>query len=158
MIQDCPCGSKKTFQECCERFISGQLFPVTPEELMRSRYTAYAVSNMDYIIRTMKPPAADHFRAENTTTDTQHYPWVKLHIIRSEHNNTDGTVEFQAYYLNANTLCVLHEISQFRRDDGIWYYIDGTMPETQNPVKKISRNDLCVCGSEKKFKKCCGKS
>lgn len=152
----CPCGSKKTYSLCCGKFINGAL-PATPEELMRSRYTAYAIGNFEYIMRTMKSPAADHFQIEEAHTTAKQHKWVGLTVIQTAQESSDGMVEFKAYYLHANNLYVLHEISQFRRDDDAWYYIDSKTPATQHLVKKMSRNDLCICGSEKKFKKCCNR-
>src|SRR5579872_6887463 len=63
MVQNlnCPCASGKTYLDCCGVFITHQKLPSTPKELMRSRYTAYYQVNTDYIARTMKSPAADHF-------------------------------------------------------------------------------------------------
>ena len=65
-MQYCPCGTGKTYLDCCGIFISNQKIPSTPEELMRSRYTAYNQVNIDYIVHTMKSPAADNFDAETT--------------------------------------------------------------------------------------------
>ena len=57
----CPCGSKKNYADCCQPFIELKKIPETPEQLMRSRYTAYTQANMDYIVRTMRGKAAADF-------------------------------------------------------------------------------------------------
>ena len=38
--EKCPCGSGKTYAACCKKIISGEKKAETPEELMRSRYSA----------------------------------------------------------------------------------------------------------------------
>ncbi len=45
----CPCHSLKPYEKCCKTFINEVVFPQSPEQLMRSRYTAYTQANMDYI-------------------------------------------------------------------------------------------------------------
>ncbi|HSG62441.1 MAG TPA: SEC-C metal-binding domain-containing protein, partial [Pseudomonadales bacterium] len=37
----CPCGSNKPFAKCCDRFLSGAQHAKTPEQLMRSRFSAF---------------------------------------------------------------------------------------------------------------------
>lgn len=39
----CVCGSQQTFALCCEPFIKQRKVATTPEQLMRSRYSAYAL-------------------------------------------------------------------------------------------------------------------
>ncbi len=147
----CPCGSRKEFKGCCERFISGQQPPGTPEELMRSRYTAYSTANMAYIAQTMKAPASKNFDANTAEQWTRKVSWQGLTIIRSTMEQNTGIVEFIAYYSENEHPQQLHEVSQFERVDGKWYYIDGITRQT-----KVGRNELCPCGSQKKYKKCCG--
>ena len=53
----CPCCSSKEYDDCCSKFISGAAVPTTPEELMRSRYTAFTKANVDYIFKTMRGAA-----------------------------------------------------------------------------------------------------
>lgn len=48
--QHCYCCSGKTFADCCEPFVTLKANATTAEELMRSRYTAYALANATYII------------------------------------------------------------------------------------------------------------
>lgn len=158
-MKKCPCGNEITYEQCCGKFIKGQEIAQTPSALMRSRYTAYATADIAYIIRTMKAPALDHFHADAEAASAKSPRWVKLRILNTAVEGDHGTVTFQAYYIDktdANKVRVLHEISQFRRDQGIWYYIDGTFPNDGPEVIHLQRNDLCVCGSQKKFKKCCG--
>ncbi|BBD09151.1 SEC-C motif domain-containing protein [Desulfovibrio ferrophilus] len=52
--KDCPCGSGKEYTACCEPIINGTPAP-TAEALMRSRYSAYVVGNIDYIQTSLAP-------------------------------------------------------------------------------------------------------
>ena len=63
MSKVCPCGNNLNYADCCERFINGTSIPATPEELMRSRYTAYTLANVDYIKDTVREPASMGFNA-----------------------------------------------------------------------------------------------
>ena len=51
----CPCYSGKLYEECCEPFHSKKEFPKTAEELMRSRYAAFAIPNGEYLWQTTLP-------------------------------------------------------------------------------------------------------
>ncbi|MHB1947670.1 MAG: YchJ family protein [Gammaproteobacteria bacterium] len=159
-MQNCPCGSSKPFTQCCDVFISGKIIPSTPEELMRSRYTAYTQANMDYIAQTMKPPANIDFDAEATGEWAKSVTWIKLEVIKSSVENKKGFVEFKADFFENQKHYLMHELSEFDLIDGRWYYIDGKQLEKLPPrtAKKIPRNDPCPCGSLKKYKKCCGSS
>lgn len=157
----CPCGTGKTYMDCCGLFISHQKIPSTPEELMRSRYTAYSLANIDYIIHTMKSPAADHFDAEEACEWAKKASWAGLDVIKTQYDDNKGLVEFRARYsLNGNEN-ILHELSEFICENGKWYYVNGIQPTKKyiaRAAEKIGRNDSCPCGSHKKYKKCCGKT
>uniref|UniRef100_UPI003563DCE8 YchJ family protein n=1 Tax=Desulfosarcina sp. TaxID=2027861 RepID=UPI003563DCE8 len=51
----CPCGSGKDYEDCCGPLIKGDRVADTAEDLMRSRYTAHAKKNFDYIFETTHP-------------------------------------------------------------------------------------------------------
>ncbi len=162
MSQDaCPCASGKTFQECCEPFLLGHAKPSTATQLMRSRYTAYALSAVDYLYETSGPRVQKEFDAANTKTWSQSALWTGLEILK-EHkgakDDEEGVVEFIAHYTVKEKPFNHHEIASFARYNGNWVFIDGRIVGT-DPVRrespKIGRNDPCPCGSGKKFKKCC---
>ena len=51
----CPCQSGKLYAHCCEPFHLAQAIPTTAEQLMRSRYAAYTLVNIPYIVTTTVP-------------------------------------------------------------------------------------------------------
>lgn len=158
VMENCVCGSQKNYADCCGRFINGQQFPATPEELMRSRYTAYTQINLDYIAHTMKSPAADDFDPVSMRQWEEKIEWISLEILATTVNADQGWVEFLAYFYEDKQKQVIHELSEFHRIDGKWYYIDGKQPKQRPVVAEtlVGRNDPCPCDSGKKYKKCCG--
>ena len=121
----CPCGTGNEYLNCCGIFISGQKTPPTPEALMRSRYTAYHLIDMDYIANTMKSPAADHFDVKATTKWAKKVNWTQLEIIKTIDGSETAYVEFRAHYNLKNKKYILHETSEFSFQDGKWYYVNG---------------------------------
>lgn len=151
-MENCPCGSNKAYSVCCGVFISGQKVAPTPEALMRSRYTAYTKANVDYIEKTMRGPAMKHFDKKEAAAWAKEAHWLGLQVLGSTQKDKSGTVEFIASYSVAGQNQSMRELSQFELDNEQWYYVDGA----EKP-SKVGRNELCSCGSQKKFKKCCGK-
>lgn len=155
----CPCGSEKPYSLCCGMFIEQHSQPQTPEQLMRSRYTAYTMTNLDYIKKTMQGAAALHFDLESAQKRSEHAQWLRLDVLNSyldPKNSKRGFVEFKAYYRLAKQEHCMHELSEFLLQDGRWYYVDGKIVMEAPAKVKINRNDPCICGSGKKYKKCCG--
>lgn len=148
----CFCGNKQPFSSCCQPYINGNIIPQTPEQLMRSRYTAYVTHNADYLIATWHPDCQAQNWREELHLSFQNTKWIGLCVISSSYakNNEQGYVEFSACFINekADHKQLIHERSRFICIENRWYYIDGITP-------KIGRNDLCPCSSGKKFKKCC---
>lgn len=155
-MTDCPCGSSASYQKCCGPFVEGKKNPDTPEQLMRSRYTAYSMAKVEYIGNTMYGRASKDFNAEAAEEWAKKVKWMKLQIINSDMDGDKGTVEFVAHFSDNGRASVLHELSEFVKKDGKWFYIDGRVPQASTVMSQTTgRNDPCPCGSGKKFKKCC---
>jgi SEC-C motif-containing protein len=158
----CPCGSSKRYADCCAPYIAGKQLPPTPEALMRSRYSAFTQADVQYIAETMKGPVARQFDPEGARQWAQHVTWMGLQVVHaSSVTNTDtkGTVEFIVNYRFQGKVESIHEISEFQRENGHWYYVDGKAGARamhRNQSVKVGRNDPCPCNSGKKYKKCCG--
>ncbi len=150
----CHCKSRKKYHDCCKPFLSGASTPKTPEELMRSRYSAFCEKNIEYLVSTHHPSKQkpdERHALENTINQAQ---WLGLKIISTEKtpDQLTGYVEFAAFYKDSE-IRQFHERSKFIFENDQWYYLDGVFLE---PVK-LGRNELCWCGSSKKYKKCHGK-
>ncbi|MBL6946305.1 MAG: SEC-C domain-containing protein [Rhodospirillales bacterium] len=159
-MAQCPCGSASDFDECCGPIIGGA--PARdPEALMRSRFTAFVHGNLDHIENTHASDVRDDFNRSAAESTANSVEWVSLEICGTSGGGEDddaGTVEFVARFKQDGELMVHHELSNFRREDGRWVYVDGKMNPKSAPrrVEKVGRNEPCPCGSGKKYKKCCG--
>ena len=125
----CPCNSDKTYGECCGLYHAGwQVIPrphaPTPEALMRSRYSAYALKLADYLLGTW------HGSTAPGEIDFPPTKWLGLEIKHAETRGGAGIVEFIARYRDSTGRAGrLHEVSRFVSDgvglDARWLYIDG---------------------------------
>lgn len=98
----------------------------TPEQLMRSRYTAYVVKDADYLVRTTHPSSRVDGLAESIRAWMRKVEWLKLHVVTTEAgtaNDDVGQVEFVAEYLTDTAPGRHHECSVFEKIDGDWYYL-----------------------------------
>lgn len=158
----CPCGSEKEYLDCCQPLIKGERAAETAEALMRSRYTAHAYKEYDYIFDTTLPSKREESDRKGTAAWSKKLEWQRLEIREVEKGGPDdatGTVEFVARYRKNGKAFDHHEVAEFIREDDRWYFKDGKPPQAVQAVRqgpKIGRNDPCPCGSGKKFKKCCG--
>lgn len=120
---NCLCLSGEAYMECCGRFHSGGAEAATAEQLMRSRYSAFALLNAEYLRKTWYP--------ETAPADLELDPameWRRLDILSTERGgplDSEGTVEFKAYFRHDGERGVHHETSRFVRVDRRWYYVDG---------------------------------
>ncbi|MDO5619220.1 YchJ family protein [Kocuria sp.] len=124
----CPCGSGDTYGNCCRPFHHGKAAP-TAETLMRSRFSAFAVGDEAHLLRTWDPST----RPDSVDLDPD-LRWYRLDI-----NGTTGggpfedwgTVDFTAHYKpvpgSQAPRGTQRENSRFRRHDGQWFYLDGTL-------------------------------
>jgi SEC-C motif domain protein len=127
---------------------------------MRSRYSAYVLGEIDYIIATHDAGGAEVDR-EATEQWAKTAEWLGLEIRATEGGGPDdatGMVEFVARYRDKGHDLAHHERSTFRRHDGRWRYVDGVQvkPPPVRAEPRAGRNDPCPCGSGKKFKRCHG--
>ncbi len=126
LMNNCPCNSGQNYSDCCGLFIDNKQLPRTPEQLMRSRYTAYTQANIEYIAKTMKPPASNGFDPDAALAWARQVTWLGLEVIQSRmENDSIGFVEFCAHYKEDNKRCTLHELSEFHLEMDQWYYING---------------------------------
>ncbi|WP_328518297.1 YchJ family protein [Actinoplanes sandaracinus] len=104
---------------CCGLLYEGRP-AADPEALMRSRFSAYALDNSDYVVRTWHPQT----RPEAVTAEPG-MRWTRLEVL--EHGgggvfDAEGTVDFRAHYTDGGRPGVLAEKSRFVRHDGRWVY------------------------------------
>lgn len=162
MTKPCPCGSGKEHVECCIPYIKGEKPAPTAEALMRSRYSAYALKELDYLKTSLAPEALDGHDDASVREWAEKSEWLGLEIHdkwAGEEGDEQGIVEFSAKYAIDGEEMTHRERGEFRKIGDDWRYVDGQMVSGP-PVRKerkIGRNEPCPCGSGKKYKKCCGR-
>ncbi len=160
-MNNCPCGSGLAYSSCCEPIINGSLPAETAEKLMRARYSAHVAVQMDFIFETTHPDQRQDYDHKGTREWAEGTDWQGLEIIATQNGgpaDDSGEVEFIARFSENDIRREHHERAQFKRQDGRWYFHDGTLVKPRPiTVSKIGRNDPCSCGSGLKYKKCCGK-
>ncbi len=158
----CVCGLAPDTEQCCGRFIRGDDTPATAEALMRSRYAAYVLGEIDYIVSSHHPERRDDVDAAGARSWSEQAQWEGLDVHRAEGGEDDdeGVVDFTARYMSSGHLVHHRERAQFKKHDGKWYFFDSEMLRGKPVVRegrKVGRNEPCPCGSGKKYKKCCGR-
>ena len=115
----------------------GKLTSATAEMLMRSRYSAYSMSLVDYLVETTAPKTRTKNLAADIKKSIGAICWLSLDIVNIEQGGpTDkiGKVEFIAHFTetgpdNISRTSSLHELSRFNRFQGHWVYLDGKILE-----------------------------
>ena len=131
---------------------------------MRSRYSAFVEGDIDYIMETHDPDTVGQIDREGTEEWAKASDWKGLEILETEaggENDSFGRVDFCATYELKGTKVEHRESATFRKHNDTWYFVDGQQiagPPVKREGPKIGRNDPCICGSGKKYKKCCGKA
>ncbi len=116
----CPCGLGEDYASCCGRLHAGAPAP-TAESLMRSRYSAFAVRDAGYLLRTWHPSG----RPRTFSLDPA-LRWIRLAVLETHDGglfDATGTVQFRAMYVQQGQRGVLEETSRFIRQDRRWSYL-----------------------------------
>jgi len=128
---------------------------------MRARYSAYVFAKMDFVFDSTHPDHRQGYDHAGTKEWAETAEWQGLEIIGTNRGGVDdsvGEVEFIARFTEKGAKREHHEAGQFKRKDGSWYFTEGKMVRPKPlTVTRIGRNDPCSCGSDLKYKKCCGK-
>jgi SEC-C motif-containing protein len=123
--EPCPCGGK-TYASCCAPCVEKGMPAQTAEQLMRSRYTAYTLGKDAYLQATWHASTRPSGTLNEAGTK-----WLGLDVRRHMQNGEEAIVEFVARYKIGGRAHKLHEVSRFVREEGKWFYVDGTFPERQ---------------------------
>lgn len=118
----CPCGSGDVFGGCCGPLLRGAPAP-TAERLMRSRFTAFALHDVDHLRASWHAST----RPAELELDRD-LVWRRLMIVDRVAGgpfDREGVVEFEAFWREGDVRGSLRERSRFVREDGRWLYLDG---------------------------------
>ena len=125
LIDLCICQSGKLFDKCCDRFLSQGKFAKTPQQLMRSRYAAYALGGHgEYLLGTWALEQRQGLDA--VSLSMREFEWLGLEIVTFSQQSDRGYVEFIATYMDhSGKPAAHHERSTFIRNQGKWFYESG---------------------------------
>ncbi len=118
--RSCPCGSGSSLDGCCGPLLRAETLATTAEQLMRSRYSAYALGDLDHLIRSWHPRT----RPRDLRLDPD-VAWLGLVVHETSAGgptDASGTVRFTARYRDATGNHSLDENSGFARRAGRWVY------------------------------------
>ncbi|XOB62129.1 YchJ family protein [Campylobacterota bacterium DY0563] len=129
----CPCGSQKKYKKCCRVFHFGEN-PNNALELMKSRYSAYAANDSEYIINTT------HRDNKDFTTNTEewkksihdffdHTEFKGLEVLNFEETDDLAYVTFKATLFQGAIDVSFIEKSKFVRVNNLWLYHSGEFVE-----------------------------
>lgn len=148
MQENCYCKRQKKFSECCEPVLRVDRVANSALELMRSRYSAYWLGDVNYLQATTH----DHTWTDEELKFIQDWAdnstWQHLEIVDS----SEDMVEFKAYYIFEGKQHLHHEKSTFLKVNDMWKYVDGEIYEDK---VNLLRNSACICGAGQKYKRCC---
>lgn len=122
----CLCGTAKPYAACCGRWHQGPqaLQAPTAQYLMRSRYSAFVLDRLAYLLDTWHPGT----RPASLEPNPPGLKWLGLTVKQARDQDADhATVEFVARSRLAGRASRMHEVSRFVREGGRWYYVDGDL-------------------------------
>lgn len=122
----CPCGLEDEYNTCCGKFHRAEATPPTAEKLMRSRYSAFVVSDINYLKDTTWPAYQKHFDPAGYAKRSEESIWLGLEINSTQDGSaedTKGTVNFTAKSMVNGRLSEQQEHSLFKKKNGKWYYV-----------------------------------
>ncbi len=171
MSRPCPCGRLEhgevlDYGSCCGPLHRREAQAETAEDLMRSRFSAFHLGEVDYLLATHLPETdladSDAQARSRLRASIEKTQWIRLEIVdvaAGGSRDSHGEVEFIATFLENETPedrtpQTLRERSTFRRHLGRWVYVSGTPHIQPIDLRTIGRNAPCWCGSGKKRKAC----
>ena len=130
----CPCGSPLKYKKCCKVFHDNIKNPLNALELMKSRFSAYAFKQSNYIIKTTHKENQDYSEnilewKKEIEIFSSNTDFDKLEILEFIEGEIESFVTFRAtLFQNKNDVSFI-EKSRFKKEDNIWLYVDGQFLE-----------------------------
>lgn len=157
-VVDCPCGLG-LYAQCCKPLHQNQQVASSAQQLMRSRYSAFALGEIDYIVKTTAIEQQAALDCAAITAWSQSNQWLGLDIVavNEQLDRSHAQVEFIAHFCATKSSPTQvaakaeqhREVSYFVKHNAAWYFLDPTLDQ------QWAMKQTCLCGSSKKFKHCC---
>lgn len=121
-MQICYCDSGRELSLCCGKFLDKSEIPSTPEELMRSRYSAYKIKDIDYLVETTHLDYRKYYSPKSIANWANSVEFLKLTV----HESIGNRVKFSAVFKDEmGNLQEHREDSLFKIEGERWYYLEG---------------------------------
>ena len=115
----CPCNPAKLYADCCKKAHQDIYSVTSAEALMRSRYSAFVLANIDYLQKShYSKTRPSKFEKKEILAWTKSVDWIKLEVMYT----TENTVEFKAFFVENGRLNNIHENSFFVKENKHWVY------------------------------------
>jgi len=123
---NCPCGTLKSYSDCCEIIHKEITKAKTAEQLMRSRYSAFVLAKGDYLMQSHHTTTRPLKEKKAIVKWAKSVSWIRLEVLstsKGKITDTKGTVTFNAYFYENGKVEVIHEKSAFVKENGNWMYL-----------------------------------
>lgn len=130
----------------------------TAEALVRSRYTAFAKKRLDHVESTHAAEIRGDFNRAEAEILAEECEWKELRIHKAVEEGNEAQIEYVVRVRRDQLTLTKAVQARFRREEGRWFFVSSKPAShlEQARSSKTGRNDPCLCGSGKKYKKCCG--
>lgn len=122
----CPCNPSKKYSDCCEKAHQNIQTVLTAEVLMRSRYSAFVLADINYLKKShyssIRPSDKENKEILQWTKSVE---WIKLEVLnttKGTKKDLTGTVEFKAFFIENAKIDVIYENSSFCKENNHWVY------------------------------------
>lgn len=133
-------------------------WPESPRSLLEARYKAMVGGNIDFLLESHHPETRERVDRKALEVWSLQSKWDGIQFDKEETDGDKAYIHFAVRFEQDFKIMTQREKAEFRRSENRWYYFDSEFlkPETIIKGQQPGRNDPCLCGSGKKFKKCCG--
>ncbi|MFI5298859.1 MAG: YchJ family protein [Polyangiales bacterium] len=122
----CRCGSNVAYAECCRPFHRGEREAPTAEALMRSRYSAFALGEVEYLWRTLATSNPDRDHPRDALIAALRHTCSRLKFMGLRvHESEEARVLYQARVFEKGRDVSFLELAEFEREGDGWRYAVG---------------------------------
>ncbi len=124
-LDKCPCGSGLPYKECCGKLHSGEKIAQNPEELLRGRFSGYALGVGEYVRDSWHPDFRPNLTPKQMVSDLKKMKLTKLEILDTKIEGNTGKIDYIARFRIGVRYGALHEAANYVYENGKWFYTDG---------------------------------
>lgn len=149
----CYCGNTQPYSQCCEPIHLNPHSAQVPEQLMRARFSAHILKNVEFVIETYHP-SCQASNERDAISESVHSHWLRLEIISTQMGATpnEGFVHFKAFLDQEGKVFCLEERSRFLKEITVGFILTVNFQPPSN--KAVTTLVLAVVA--RNIKKCCG--